>query len=259
MTARLDGKVAWITGAGSGIGRAATLALAAEGAALVLTGRTREPLDETVSMLGTDVVSTVQPGDVTDAAAMKAVANAIRERFGRLDIMVNNAGTNVAERKWIELSPEGIDQVIRTNLSSAFYCVTAVLPMMRERREGLFIHIGSRVARYWDGPSGPGYITAKTALTAMSHTINMEECTNGIRSTLLNPGETATAILANAIKSGQRAPLTDAELARILKPEDCGDLIRYVACLPKHVCINEVMITPTWNRSLVGMKPPGNP
>ena len=256
---QLDGKVAWVTGAGSGIGRAATVALAEEGASVVLTGRNPDALGATAEMLAPGTASAIEPGDVTDPARMRAIAAAIEARFGGLDIMVNNAGVNIGERRWSDLKPEGIDTLISTNLSSVFYGVMAALPLMRARGGGLFIHVGSRVARFWDGPSGPGYIAAKSALAAMSHTLNTEECVNGIRSTLLNPGETATAILANAIKSGQRAPLTDAELARILKPEDCGDLIRYVACLPKHVCINEVMITPTWNRSLVGMKPPGNP
>lgn len=249
---RLAGKVAWVTGAGSGIGRAASVALAAEGAALVLTGRSPEPLAETAGLLAPDAVALVEPGDVTDAHRMRAIAAAIGERFGRLDVMVNNAGANIPERRWSELSAEGIDALIGVNLSSAFYGVTAALPLMRARGDGLFIHVGSRVARYWDGPSGPGYIAAKSALTAMSHTLNAEECVNGIRSTLLNPGETATAILANAIKAGRRAPLTREEADRLLKAEEVADLIRYVACLPKHVCMPEVMLTPTWNRGLLG-------
>jgi NADP-dependent 3-hydroxy acid dehydrogenase YdfG len=117
---------------------------------------------------------------------------------------------------------------------------------MRARKDGTFIHIGSRVGRFWDGPSGAGYMAAKTGLVAMSHSINREECLNGIRSCIVNPGETATDILRNRAK-----PPSEEELARLLKPEDCADLIRYIACLAPHICMSEVMFLPTWNRTYV--------
>jgi NADP-dependent 3-hydroxy acid dehydrogenase YdfG len=242
---RLKGQIAWITGAGSGIGRAAAHALAAEGASLVLTGRRRLNLEETAKNTGTDTV--IQEGDVTDASRVSEIAREIEKTFGRLDIVVNNAGTNIVQRKFSELTPQGIDQLIETNLSSALYCVTAALPLMKANRNGLFIHIGSRAGRFWDGPSGGGYIAAKSALMAMSHSINREECLNGIRSCIINPGETATEILKNR----KANPVAPEELQRILKPDDCGDLIRYVACLPAHICMSEVTFLPTWNRVYV--------
>jgi NADP-dependent 3-hydroxy acid dehydrogenase YdfG len=242
---QLKGKIAWITGAGSGIGRAAAHALAAEGASLVLTGRRRPNLEETAKNTGTDTL--IQDGDVTDASRVSEIAREIENVFGRLDIVVNNAGTNIVRRKFSELTPEGIDELVETNLSSALYCVIAALPMMKANRNGLFIHIGSRAGRFWDGPSGGGYIAAKSALIAMSHSINREECLNGIRSTIINQGETATEILKNR----KANPVTADELERILKPEDCGDLIRYVACLPAHICMSEVTFLPTWNRVYV--------
>jgi NADP-dependent 3-hydroxy acid dehydrogenase YdfG len=242
---RLKGQIAWITGAGSGIGRAAAHALAAEGALVVLTGRRRPNLEETAKVTGREAL--ILEGDVTDAARIGEIAQEIQKRYGRLDIVVNNAGTNIPERKFSQLTPAGIDELIKTNLSSAFYCVTAALPLMRANRNGLFIHVGSRAGRYWDGPSGGGYIAAKSALIAMSHNINREECLNGIRSTIISPGETATEILKNR----KANPVTSEELARILKPEDCGDLIRYAACLPAHICMSEVTFLPTWNRVYV--------
>jgi NADP-dependent 3-hydroxy acid dehydrogenase YdfG len=242
---RLKGQIAWITGAGSGIGRAAAHALAAEGASLVLTGRRRAKLEETANNTG--IVTLIQDGDVTNATRISEIAQEIKKTFGRLDIVVNNAGTNIPERKFSQLTPEGIDELIKTNLSSAFYCVTAALPLMRANRNGLFVHIGSRAGRFWDGPSGGGYIAAKSALIAMSHTINREECLNGIRSSIISPGETVTDILKNRTAN----PVTPEELERILKPEDCADLIRYVACLPAHICMSEVTFLPTWNRVYV--------
>jgi NADP-dependent 3-hydroxy acid dehydrogenase YdfG len=241
---RLQGKVAWITGAGSGIGRSAAIALAQEGAKVVLTGRRAEPLAETAALIGADAI--IEPGDVGDAPRIAAIASGIGASFNRLDIVVNNAGINIVERKWRELKPAAIDQLLATNLHSAFYCVIAALPLMRARKDGLFIHIGSRAGRVWDGPSGACYITSKAALAALSHSINREECLNGIRSCIINPGETVTPILKT-----RGVAMSEDELSRLLTPEDCADLIRYIACLPARVCLSEVMLTPTWNRSYV--------
>ncbi len=254
---RLEGKVAWVTGAGSGIGRATAVALAAEGARLVLTGRRVGPLEETAGLCGGAVV---KPADVTDGRAVGVVAAAIGADLGRLDVVVNNAGTNIVRRAWAELDPASIDQVLGANLNSAFYCVAAALPVMRAGGGGVFVHIGSRAGRYWDGQSGAGYTTAKAALLAMSHSLNREEFGNGIRSTVLSPGETATAILQT-----RGVAMEAAELARLMRPEDCAELVRYIACLPAHVCMNEVVLTPTWNRTfaearvLPGRKASGPP
>jgi NADP-dependent 3-hydroxy acid dehydrogenase YdfG len=241
---KLVGKVAWITGAGSGIGRASACAIASEGARVVLTGRRRDPLDETADLIGAAAI--VLPGDVSDARQMHDIVARTTATLGRLDIVVNNAGINIPARKLTELSPDGIDRLIGTNLSSALYIATAALPVMRAQKDGLFVHIGSRAGRVWDGPSGIGYITTKAALAAVSHGINREECLNGIRSCIVNPGETATEILRT-----RKANWSEAELARLLRPEDVGDLVRYIVCLPAHICMSEVMFTPTWNRSYV--------
>src|SRR5262245_58402826 len=125
---QLKGKVAWVTGAGSGIGQAAAVALAAAGASVVLSGRREAPLQETAASIekgGATVI--VEPGDLTDASVANYVAAQIRSRFGRLDILVNNAGVNILRRRWAELEPSGADQVLDGNLSSAFYCVLAAL------------------------------------------------------------------------------------------------------------------------------------
>src|SRR5690606_27560229 len=100
----LEGTVAWITGAGTGSGRSAALALAGAGVQLVLTGRRREPLEETARLAdGKGPEALIEPANVTDAAAVQAIADRIQERFGRLDILVNNAGINRRERHWRDL------------------------------------------------------------------------------------------------------------------------------------------------------------
>jgi len=245
--ARLAGKVAWVTGAGSGIGEAAALRLAEEGAALVLTGRRLAPLEAVAQRVrATGGTAEVQPADLMEPEAVKAIGSFIGERFGRLDILVNNAGLNITPRRWAVLTPEGVDELVRGNLSSAFYCVTVALPFMRAQRDGVLIHTASMAGRNVSPLSGPGYTAAKHGVVAMSHTINMEECVNGIRSCVICPGEVATPILDK-----RPNPVGPEERAKMVQSEDVGDLIRYVACLPPHVTLNEVWITPTWNRSYV--------
>ncbi len=246
----LIGKVAWVTGAGSGIGAAAAIALAGVGAVVVLTGRRREPLDSVAEQIRqAGGAAHVQPGDLMKMSTAEKVGAFIRECFGRLDVLVNNAGLNIPERSWKLLKPAAVDEVIQGNLASAFYCVTVALPLMRAQQDGLLIHTASWAGRWISPMSGPAYTAAKHGVVAMSHSLNMEECVNGIRSCVICPGEVATPILDK-----RPIPVGPEERARMVQPEDCGDLIRYIACLPKHVCINEVVISPTWNRGYVALQ-----
>jgi len=135
---------------------------------------------------------------------------------------------------------------VRGNLASAFYAVTVALPLMRPQRDGVLIHTASMAGRNVSMLSGAGYTAAKHGVVAMSHTINMEEGVNGIRSCVICPGEVATPILDK-----RPNPVSAEDRAKMVQSADVGDLIRYVACLPPHVVLNEVWINPTWNRSYV--------
>jgi NADP-dependent 3-hydroxy acid dehydrogenase YdfG len=145
----LQGKIAWITGAGSGIGEATAKALACKGASVVLTGRRVEPLERVAEEIRkTGGQADVLSGDVTDKRRVQEIADSIVTKRGRIDILVNNAGMNVSGRSWRDLSPDCAQEVIAGNLSSAFYVVTSVLPAMRAQRDGLLIHISSWAGRY---------------------------------------------------------------------------------------------------------------
>ncbi len=245
--ASLTGKVAWVTGAGSGIGQAGAIALAREGATVVLTGRRKEPLQETAATIKkAGGKAEVKAGDLMKSSTANRIAREIGKKYGRCDILVNNAGLNILDRSWKKLTPDSVDQVVQGNLSSAFYCTTAVLPLMRKNKDGVLIHTSSMAGRRPSLLSGPAYSAAKHGVVAMSHTINMEECVNGIRSTVVCPGEVATPILDK-----RPVPITPAERKRMAQSEDVGDLIRYLACLPAHIVIDEVWINPTWNRGYV--------
>ena len=247
---KLKGKVAWVTGAGSGIGEAAAMALASEGAEVVLTGRTESKLSRVAAAIKAQKgTAYVQPADVTKANEVRAVADFIKTKSGRVDILVNNAGINVIDRTWQQLTSDGVDTVVHGNLSSAFYCVIAVLPFMRAQKDGVIIHTASWAGRFVSPLGGAAYSAAKHAVVAMSHSINMEECVNGIRSTVFCPGEVATPIL-----DGRPNPPSAELRAQMLQSGDCGDLIRYIACLPTHVCMNEILMSPTANRGYLAQR-----
>ena len=240
----LTGKVVWVTGAGSGIGEAAALALAGEGAAVALTGRRRELLQAVADrIIKAGGKALVAPGDLGEQEAAGRIAAAIKEKFGRLDILVNNAGANLLERSWAKLNPERIRFMLDANLNNAFYCSAAALEIMRAQKDGLLIHTSSWAGRFAGIVPGPAYVAAKHAVVAMSYTINMEEFQHGIRSTVLCPNEVATPILDLRPK-----PVSAEERARMIQPEHMADLIVYIARQPPTICLNEVVISPTWNR-----------
>jgi NADP-dependent 3-hydroxy acid dehydrogenase YdfG len=114
---------------------------------------------------------------------------------------------------------------------------------MRAQKDGILIHTASWAGRFVSQVSGPAYTAAKHGVVAMSHSINMEECANGIRSSVICPAEVATPIL-----DGRPVPVSAEDRSRMLQPEDLGALILFIAFQPKHVCLNEVLISPTWNR-----------
>lgn len=240
----LNGKIAWVTGAGSGIGEAAARALADAGAHVVLSGRRQEPLDRVAAAIRVNGgKADVDAADLSKAMSVDKVVAAIDQRHGRLDILVNNAGINIPDRSWERLTADGIDTLIHGNLSSAFYVVRAVLPTMRRQQDGVMIHTASWAGRFVGPVPGPGYIAAKHGVVAMSYSINLEECGNGIRSTVICPGEVATPIMQL-----RDPPETPEVMARMVQPQDMGAIIRFVAAQPKHVCVNEIVVSPTHNR-----------
>lgn len=240
----LKGKVAWVTGAGTGIGAAGAIALADAGMQVVLSGRRAEPLTAVAERIGSS--ASVEVLDVSDKQAVAEVAGRIIARHKRLDVLVNSAGINVKARNWHNVSLEDWDRVIRIDLDGAFYCTKAVLPTMIEQGDGLIINISSWAGRFVSVVTGPGYTAAKHAMNAMNESLNMEHGIHGIRACAICPGEVATPILDN-----RPVPVSDEDKAKMVQSEDCGDVIRFIAELPPHVCINELTISPTWNRGYI--------
>jgi NADP-dependent 3-hydroxy acid dehydrogenase YdfG len=240
----LTGKVAWITGAGTGIGQAAAVCLARAGMSVVLSGRRISSLEETatqVRAVGGDPV--IEELDVSDASATDALVSRIEKRFDRLDVAVLSAGINVKNRSWSDVDIDGWDSVVNIDLNGAFYSCRAVLPMMRKRQSGLIVNVASWAGVHVSKMTGPAYTAAKHGMVALSESINMDECVNGIRSCALCPGEVATPILDN-----RPVPVTDAQKAVMLQSEDLGETILFLARMHERVCINQLVISPTANR-----------
>ncbi len=244
----LDGKVAWVTGAGSGMGLSGAQQMAAAGATVVMSGRRADVLERGAAAIrAAGGKAETEALDVSDAAAVQRVAAAILARHGRLDILVNSAGLNNPERFWRNQTVDGWNQVIRINLDGTFYCTHAVLPAMRERRDGLVINISSWSGKYTTAMTGAAYNGSKHAVISLTDSINMEECVNGIRACVICPAEAATPILDR-----RPVPPSPEERAKMLQPDDIGKTILWVAEQPAHVCVNEITISPTWNRIYIG-------
>jgi len=142
----LAGKVAWITGGGSGIGLAAGLELARAGAHVVLSGRSAETLKKAQKEVKAETIVL----DVADRKQVAATAQKILKQHGGIDILVNSAGINLPQRNFRNVSVEGWDEIVAINLSGTFYPCHAVLPAMREKKQGLIINIASWFGRLLD-------------------------------------------------------------------------------------------------------------
>lgn len=243
-------RVAWVTGGGSGIGQAGAEALAADGWTVIVSGRRKDALDTVANGINAKAGGRAEtmPLDVSNAADVEAAARQIVATHGRIDLLVNSAGINVPKRSWSDMEIEGWDRLVDINLNGVLYCMRAVLPTMRAQKDGCIINVASWAGRHVSKMPGPAYTTTKHAVLALTHSFNMDECVNGLRACCLSPAEVATPIL----KLRPVVPSAE-EQARMLQPEDLGRTIAFVASMPPHVCVNEILISPTWNRGFVAM------
>lgn len=241
----LQDRVVLVTGAGSGVGRASALALAAEGAWVVLSGRRRAALEVTAEAMASVSPSPataplIIPCDITDPEGVRALVAATLAEWGRIDILVNNAGVNVPRRALEALSWEDWQAIVTTNLNGPFLCTHAALPAMRAQGGGTLIHIGSVAARRVSPVSGAAYTAAKAGLAGFSAAVNAEERSRGIRSSVITLGMTDTPLME------QRPTVPSAEeRARSLRPEDVASAVLFIASLPAHALIEELVLVPT--------------
>jgi NAD(P)-dependent dehydrogenase (short-subunit alcohol dehydrogenase family) len=234
----LAGRVALVTGAGSGIGRAAAIRLARDGAAVALVGRTAAKLQDTRQAIGNTDVE-FYPADVADPAAVDAVVSAALSRFLRLDVVVNAAGINVRRRSLADTSVDDYEKVLDTNLRGAFLLSRAVLPLMRAQGGGTIVHVSSDSGLRGNDFAGIAYTASKFGVRGLVEAINAEERRHGVRATAIFPGEVNTPILDQ-----RPVPVPPEARARMLQPEDVADCIALAATLPPRAIVEHLVVRP---------------
>ena len=238
---KLADKTAVVTGAGSGIGRGIAECFAREGAKVIAVGRTAAKLEKARGAAG-DAAQRLFPraADVSEKGPVHELFEQVIAEFGRIDILVNNAGTNVPKRALDVLSVEDFELMVKVNLTGAYNCIHAVLPHMRQNKDGLIINISSIAGVRASTLGGAGYSASKFGLSALSYCVGLEEGVNGIRSCMICPGEVNTPILEN------RAVVPTAEQrAVMLQPEDLAQAALMVALLHPRATVPELIICPT--------------
>tara|TARA_B100000902_G_scaffold384537_1_gene424827 strand:- start:657 stop:1415 length:759 start_codon:yes stop_codon:yes gene_type:complete len=244
MKRNLENKVAWITGAGSGIGQNAAIKLSKLGMKIILSGRNKKKLKETALKCGDNFL--IKTLDISNKQSVQYVVSEIKKEFKYIDVLVNCAGINIENRDWDNIHENEWDNVIQTNLNGLFYCCRSVIPLMKQKMDGLIINVSSWSGNHVSLLSGVSYTSSKHALNAMTETINMKYCNYGIRACALCPGEVSTAILDKRPKK-----LSIEQKNKMLQPDDLGETIAFLCEMPKHVCINELTISPTWHRRYI--------
>ena len=234
-TEELQGKVAVVTGGGRGIGTAISRQLATLGASVVLCGRTRGPLESTASALSqaggrADAVEC----DVSSLESVEALAKHVESSFGRLDVLVNNAGVGSVRVPLHQVPPEVWDQVMNTNLRGVYYMIRALVPLMLRSGGGHIINISS-LAEKNALPNGACYAASKWGLNGLSYAVAEELRNQHIRVSVICPGSTMSEWGHHGGK----------DLNRLLLPDDVAHAVEVIVTQAPQSFISEILLRPT--------------
>ncbi len=238
-------KVAIITGASSGIGKATALALSKAGAKIAIGARRTDKLEELeneIKQNGGEVIS--QKLDVTKKSECDSFADAALQKWGSIDILINNAGLmplsfvkNLKIDEW--------DQMIDVNIKGVLYCTAAVISHMKEKKSGHIVNISSVAGRIVF-PAGSVYCATKHAVAAFSEGLRQElSVRSNIRVTCIEPGVVATELTNTITDESLQGFVENAKKMETLKAEDIANAILYAVESPNHVNVNEILIRPT--------------
>jgi ribitol 2-dehydrogenase len=237
MAEGLDGKVAVVTGASTGIGRAVACELLGRGADVVIAARSQERLDEAAAALGPGCAAVV--ADVTRADDVRRLIDGTLKSHGAIDILVANAGVYVGGDLW-ESDPEALDRLLTTNVNGVVRTVREILPHLLERGEGDILvtsSVSGHQAIHWE----PVYSASKHALQAFVHTLRRQLIGSGVRVGAIAPG-----VVLNDLWGVSDPAEIAAKVARGegIRSEDVADAVAYMLTRPRHVTIRDLVILP---------------
>jgi len=239
-TNSLTTKTALITGGGSGIGLGCALALAREGCRVAIAGRRLEVLQEAAAAWTGQPPILFHACDVANRADVDKLLAWASQRLGQIDILVNAAGVNLKNRLMSNMTPPDWDRVLAINATGVYNAMHAVLPQMRERKDGLIVNISSISGKRAAAIGGVAYNASKFAVAALGISVANEEAANNIRVTTIYPGEVDTPILEY-----RPQPVSAERRAKMLLPEDVAQLVVALAQLPPRAHVPELIIKPT--------------
>ena len=239
----VEQKVVILTGASSGIGEETAKELARNGAKVVLAARREERLQELQKAIENEGgEAKYKVTDVTSRKEMKELAQFTLDEYGKIDVIVNNAGL-MPNSFLYKLKVDEWDRMIDVNIKGVLYGIAAVLPHMRERKDGHVINVSS-VAGHVTGPGSAVYSGTKFAVRAITEGLRKEESPNNIRTTIISPGAVATE-LTSTITDEDLKPNVDKLYEDAIQSEDIARAIRYAVEEPASVSINEILVRPT--------------
>ncbi|MGO9168954.1 MAG: SDR family oxidoreductase [Candidatus Sulfotelmatobacter sp.] len=231
----MAGQVAVVTGAGRGIGAAIARSLAGLGATAVLCGRTLAALNAAAQAIAQrGGVSQAIPCDVTSLESVEAAARRIESSFGRVDVLVNNAGIGGFGGPLHQLSPDAWDQILNTNLRGVYYAIRAFAPMMIRARSGHIINISSLAGKN-ALPNGAAYAASKWGLNGLSYSVAEELRGHNMRVSVICPGSTNTDLSPHAGK----------DPAKMLQPEDVAHAVAMLVTQAPQSFVSEILLRPT--------------
>lgn len=228
---RLRGKVAIVTGGNAGIGEAIAKAFAREGASIVITGRRQGELDRVVNAIVKEPGKAFAvAGSVTDESHVQETVRRTVQQFGRLDILINNAGVGDFGKRLHEIDDATWAQVLEVNLTGVFRMTRAVLPQMLTQGKGAIVNISS-VASLLGLPTLPAYAASKGAIDAMTRALAVDYAKEGIRCCVVNPGLIDTPMAAPLMSNPERLNpiLSHYPICRAGKPEEVANMVLYLA------------------------------
>jgi len=231
----LEGQVAVVTGGGRGIGAGISARLAALGATVVLCGRTRAPLEATASAIRqTGGRCAPAECDVTRLQSVEALAKHVESSFGRLDVLVNNAGVGGVRVPLREYPPEVWDEVMNTNLRGVFYVIRSLVPLMLRSGGGHIINISSLAGKN-ALPKGACYAASKWGLNGLSYSVAEELRGENIRVSVICPGSTLSEWGHHGGK----------DLKKLLLPDDVAHAVAMIVTQAPQSFVSEVLLRPT--------------